>query len=63
MHLAWIPKTAALPHSVYMPTPVYLSHDRTSILAEVQLPVASKQEIQTWTLASVALVLMPAADM
>jgi hypothetical protein len=37
--------------------PLYLSPERSSTLAQVQLPISSAQEAQQWTLAGVALLL------
>lgn len=57
MTLSWSPKDVPLPHASHLAAPLYLSMDRGAILTEVQLPVGSKEEAESWTLAGVALLL------
>ncbi len=57
MALAWMPRDAPLPYPLHLRAPLYLSAERQSVVAEVQLPLNSAQEAAQWTLAGVALVL------
>jgi dynein heavy chain 2 len=54
---AWIPKTEAHPYSNFATVPLYVTSDRSKLLAEVQMPVVSAEEQVQWTLAGVALFL------
>ncbi|KAJ9505746.1 hypothetical protein QJQ45_029247, partial [Haematococcus lacustris] len=59
MTLAWLPKSAALPYTNFIPTPLYATHDRAKVLAEVQLPLApgADEDAAALTLAGLALFL------
>lgn len=57
LYVAWLPPGTQLPHPQHLAVPLYATPDRVNVLAEVQLPVATVEEVEVWTLAGVALVL------
>jgi dynein heavy chain 2 len=54
---AWIPKDEPHPYNSFTVVPLYVTADRTKLLAEVQMPVVSPDEAVQWTLSGVALFL------
>lgn len=54
---AWIPKTDPHPYPNHATVPLYVTADRSKLLAEVQMPVVSVEEQVQWTLSGVALFL------
>ncbi|KXZ45909.1 DHC7 protein [Gonium pectorale] len=57
MSLAWLPKDAPMAYSTYMDAPLYMTSERTKLLARVQLPVSGQEEQDSWVLAGLSLFL------
>ncbi len=57
MCLAWVPKDSPMAYSSYMEAPLYMTGERTKLLARLQLPVSGQDEADTWVLAGLALFL------
>ncbi|GLI62890.1 cytoplasmic dynein 1b heavy chain [Volvox africanus] len=57
MCLAWVPKDAPYAYSSYMEAPLYMTSERSKLLARVQLPVSGPEEQDSWVLAGLALFL------
>eukprot|EP00798_Chlamydomonas_sp_ICE-L_P023166 gene23167-30374_t len=56
MSLAWIPKDSPYPYgSAYMDVPLYTTQDRSKVLTQVQMPVASQEEAGQWILSGIAM--------
>lgn len=54
---AWIPKDIPYPYMNFITVPLYVSADRSKLLAEVQMPIVSPDEKIQWTLSGLALFL------
>nr|BCL66104.1 cytoplasmic dynein 1b heavy chain [Volvox africanus] len=57
MCLVWLPKDAPYAYSSYMEAPLYMTSERTKLLARVQLPVSGPEEQDNWVLAGLAMFL------
>nr|ADI46856.1 DHC1bf [Volvox carteri f. nagariensis] len=57
MYLLWLPKDAPYAYSSYMEAPLYMTSERTKLLARVQLPLNGPDEQDIWVLAGLALFL------
>nr|ADI46936.1 DHC1bm [Volvox carteri f. nagariensis] len=57
MYLVWLQKDAPYTYDSYMEAPLYMTTERTKLLARVQLPVSGPEEQDSWVMAGMALFL------
>lgn len=57
MAMAWLPKEAPYAYATLMEAPLYMTSERTKLLARIQLPVSGDEEADSWVLAGLAMFL------
>ncbi|KAG2426397.1 hypothetical protein HYH02_014824 [Chlamydomonas schloesseri] len=57
MCMAWLHKDSPMAYASYMEAPLYMTSDRSKLLARVQLPVSGPEEMDGWVLAGLSLFL------